>query len=308
MYECGGHGWALAAAGCLVSGHVDVGGSCKAERGLLLAATLFANARFIARCDDDVFWSLRPLHSFLASVDARTKTAFGYFNCGERRGMDFKCVSEQRVVPLRRWLPKCFPVYAIMSRAAIDAITPFLEFSYFQVVARQLHTRDDTALGIALWLAGVRYSEALVPYSNEVEACASLPATTLRHRSRCVAVHVHHFILERFHIGFDETYRRLAEADAARTPRMLNISGSTFCRQASIMFQSIVNSSTATDISFLRDCLLLELAPEPWASFIRAPPSPILRQSSAPQLPASGLSARLQLHRSRTVSRGWDGR
>jgi hypothetical protein len=274
IYECGGRGWALAAAACLVSGHVDVGVSCKAERGIMMSAALFFDARFFTLTDDDVFWVLRPLHAFLSSQNADTKTAFGYFSCGERRGMDFPCMKEQRVVPLRRWLPKCFPVYALMSRAAVIAIQPFLEGAYLQVLSRQLHQRHDTPLGIALWLAGVGYSESLVPFSNEFEFCVDLRTMSgqMPKLRRCVAVHLHHQEVEKMHMSFDEAYRKLAESAAAGSRKALNISGGAVCRQASVMFSELSNRSRERATrEFLQDCLLLELAPEPWASLVRAP-------------------------------------
>ena len=198
----------LIAKACSSARHDDVGIACKAERGLLFALHKHPLAAWHILCDDDAWWRLQPLHSLLLRFDASRKLAFGYYGCGNQAGMP-RCVREQSVLASRKHAPHCFPVFALMSAPALRAIAWPLRRGYLQVAASSLNVKEklsctptqapqaykcqsymhDSALGFALWLAGVESGTDFAERSAPLNKCFNY--SSLTPKRPCLLMHAH---------------------------------------------------------------------------------------------------------------------
>ena len=135
----------LLATGCFDDRRTPLGVSCKVENGLLLAHDI--PSRWTVLSDDDAFWRLKMTRGFLDEMDHSVKQAFGFYPCGDSRGMP-DCVAHKSSLDAQQF-PKCFPVFTIMSRPSLVAIVPLIQRHYLQFVSSDTHYMHDTGLGRA---------------------------------------------------------------------------------------------------------------------------------------------------------------
>ena len=287
----------LIARGCKSAHHDDVGIACKVERGLLFALHHQATAEWIVLCDDDVWWMMQPLQRALGALDSTLPSALGFYGCGAGAGMP-QCVKQQALLP-RQDAPQCLPVFATMSRPAVLAIADALESEYLQSTSSWLNHRErvectskcqyymhDTALGFAIWAAGVRTRTDLYDWSAPLAKCLNMSSrtTAVVMRRPCLAMHAHSRELSHLGLSYEAALERAVDSQSMIDGAIRAAMASRPAGDTMLAAKSCSGSATAFDrlrtaasvrqsadgnglaaLRFLRDCLNLSLHRPAWA-------------------------------------------
>jgi hypothetical protein len=182
VYLCPSYGPVLVASMCFDSSHAELAMSCKAE-ALMLAGDELSYSKWYVLIDDDGFVFTKALANFLDHRNHGEPWAFGFYGCGAQAGMPSCALGEPDH-------PHCYPVFAVISAGTLRAISRPLMDRFMSRTAVLVHLSHDTGLGIMLWSAGIRESDALTaPYSANANECFNMTTLERMPDMYCVIMH-----------------------------------------------------------------------------------------------------------------------